>query len=47
MSDLWPLFAPASIAVLGVSRQPAKLGYRLLQNVKDSGFRGAVHPVNP
>jgi acyl-CoA synthetase (NDP forming) len=47
MSDLTPLFAPAAIAVLGVSRNPAKLGYRLLQNVKESGFTGAIHPVNP
>jgi acetyltransferase len=41
------LFAPRSIAVLGVSRNPAKLGHRLLQNVKASGFEGAVLPVNP
>ena len=47
MSDLTPLFAPASLVILGVSRQPAKLGHRLLQNVKESGFRGAIHPVNP
>jgi acetyltransferase len=47
MGDLTPLFAPTAIAVLGVSRNPAKLGYRLLQNVKESGFAGALHPVNP
>jgi acetyltransferase len=47
MSDLGPLFAPRSVAVLGVSRQPAKLGYRLLQNVRESGYAGAVYPVNP
>ena len=47
MSDLTPLFAPKAVAVLGVSRNSAKLGYRLLQNVKDGGFSGAIHPVNP
>ena len=47
MSDLLPLFAPRSVAVLGVSRRPEKLGYRLLQNVKERGFAGAVYPVNP
>ncbi len=47
MTDLGPLFAPRSIAVLGVSRNPAKLGFRLLENVKARGFEGAVHPVNP
>jgi acetate---CoA ligase (ADP-forming) len=41
------LFAPRSIAVLGASRNPAKLGFRLLQNVKDGGYAGALHPVNP
>ena len=35
------------MAVLGVSRNPAKLGYRLLQNVLEGGYAGAVHPVNP
>jgi len=47
MGDLTPLFAPRAVAVLGVSRNPAKLGHRLLQNVKESGFAGAIHPVNP
>jgi acyl-CoA synthetase (NDP forming) len=47
VSDLAPLFAPRSVAVLGVSRNPAKLGYSLLKNVLEGGFGGAVHPVNP
>ena len=47
MSGLTPLFTPAGIAVLGVSRNPAKLGHRLLQNVKESGYAGTIHPVNP
>ena len=47
MSDLTPLFAPAAVAVLGVSRNPVKLGHRLLQNVKDGGYAGAIHPVHP
>lgn len=47
MAGLDALFAPRSVAVLGVSRNPAKLGHRLLQNVKEGGFAGAVHAVNP
>jgi len=47
VSDLTALFAPRAVAVLGVSRNPAKLGYRLLENLKARGFAGAVHPVNP
>jgi acetyltransferase len=41
------LFAPRSVAVLGVSRTPGKLGFRLLENVRALGFEGAVYPVNP
>jgi acyl-CoA synthetase (NDP forming) len=47
MRGLTPLFAPARVAVVGVSRNPAKLGYRLLENVKTSGFGGVILPVNP
>jgi acetate---CoA ligase (ADP-forming) len=47
VSDLAALFAPASVAVLGVSRNPVKLGHRLLQNVREGGYVGAIHPVNP
>src|SRR5262249_43184364 len=45
--DLEPLFAPRRVAVLGVSRSPEKLGYRLLQNLLEAGFPGEVVPVNP
>lgn len=47
MSGLARLFAPASVAVLGVSRNPAKLGYRLLENLKSGGYAGRILPVNP
>lgn len=40
-------FAPRSIAVVGASRDPAKLGHVLLKNVLDYGFAGDVFPVNP
>ncbi len=41
------LLRPASIAVVGASRDPAKLGHVLLKNVLDYGFTGRVFPVNP
>jgi acetyltransferase len=47
VSDLAALFAPAGVAVLGASRNPAKLGHRLLQNVRDGGYAGGIHAVNP
>jgi acyl-CoA synthetase (NDP forming) len=47
MRALAPLFLPRSVAVVGASRNPAKLGHRLLKNILDGGFPGAVFPVNP
>jgi len=41
------LFRPHSVAVIGASRDPAKLGHGILKNIIDSGYRGAVYPVNP
>ena len=45
--DLLPLFAPRGVAVLGASRNPAKLGHRLVENLIAPGFPGDVFPVNP
>ncbi|MBI2460521.1 MAG: CoA-binding protein [Candidatus Rokubacteria bacterium] len=47
MNRLEALFRPRSVAVLGVSRSPEKLGHRLLRNLLDHGFAGELHPVNP
>ncbi|MBI1847913.1 MAG: acetate--CoA ligase family protein [Candidatus Rokubacteria bacterium] len=47
MSALDALFAPRSIVVLGVSRNPTKLGFRLLQNLRDGAYGGTIFPVNP
>ncbi|MFQ5828021.1 MAG: acetate--CoA ligase family protein [Candidatus Methylomirabilia bacterium] len=47
MSTLDALFSPAAVAILGVSRDPDKLGHRLLKNLAAYGYGGALHPVNP
>ncbi|MFZ6030031.1 MAG: acetate--CoA ligase family protein [Chloroflexota bacterium] len=39
--------APRGVAVVGASNNPAKLGYRLADNLVRSGYRGAIHFVNP
>ncbi len=41
------LFAPKSVAVVGASANPAKLGYQVTQNIIDSGYKGALYPINP
>ncbi|MEM4461291.1 MAG: acetate--CoA ligase family protein [Candidatus Bathyarchaeia archaeon] len=41
------LFNPSSIAVVGASRTPGKVGYAILSNILSSGFAGEIYPVNP
>ncbi|WP_407521456.1 CoA-binding protein, partial [Methylobacterium oryzisoli] len=38
---------PRSIAVIGASENPNKIGGRPLLYLSRFGFRGAVHPINP
>ena len=42
-----PFLNPSGIAVVGASRNPTKLGFGLARNLAQSGYRGAVHFVNP
>lgn len=41
------LLTPGSIAVLGASRSPGKVGHELVANLIAGGFRGPIVPVNP
>ncbi len=41
------LFRPRSIAVVGASDRPDKVGYKVLSNILTEGFVGNVYPVNP
>ena len=38
---------PKSVAVIGASTSPDKMGYEILKNIIDSGFGGTVYPINP
>jgi acetyltransferase len=40
-------FTPRSVAIIGASTKPGKVGHDILSNMLSSGFEGAVHPVNP
>ena len=42
-------FEPDSVAVIGASADPVKLGYSVLQNLVECGFeqQGRVYPINP
>jgi acetyltransferase len=41
------VFAPGSIAVVGASETAGSLGGIVLQAIRDGGFPGAIHAVNP
>ena len=48
MSDtLSALLDPRSIAIVGASENAARIGGRPLRYLRESGFKGAVYPVNP
>jgi len=40
-------FNPQSVAVIGASRNPIKLGYGVLSNIIQHGYQGRVYPINP
>ncbi|HHF58719.1 MAG TPA: CoA-binding protein, partial [Thermoplasmatales archaeon] len=44
--DLKYLFEPRSVAVIGASKNPEKIGYRILSNIIHGGYKGEVYPVN-
>ena len=44
---LTPLLNPGSVAIIGASDNPARIGGRPLRYMRDAGFGGAVYPVNP
>ncbi len=47
MGDLKSFFEPKTIAVIGASRNPSKVGYVIFKNILDGNFKGEVIPINP
>uniref|UniRef100_A0A7J3Y128 Acetyl CoA synthetase n=1 Tax=Thermogladius calderae TaxID=1200300 RepID=A0A7J3Y128_9CREN len=45
--SLSSLFNPRSIAVIGASRSPGKIGHVILRNLIEYGYKGKIYPVNP
>ncbi|MFA6213782.1 MAG: CoA-binding protein [Candidatus Micrarchaeia archaeon] len=44
--NLDAVFHPGSIAVIGASREPNKIGHVIVKNFVDGGFGGKIYPVN-
>lgn len=41
------LLKPKSIAVIGASATPGKIGYTVLDNLLKDGYKGKIYPINP
>ena len=44
---LEPFYCPASVAVIGASRDENKLGHAVLKNLLECGYEGQIYPINP
>ncbi len=40
-------FSPQSVAIVGASKDPAKLGNVVLRNAIEGGYKGRLYPINP
>jgi acetyl coenzyme A synthetase (ADP forming)-like protein len=47
VASIRPFFKPRAVAVVGASRDPGSIGYRILEALVHHRFRGPVYPVNP
>ncbi len=47
ITQLDAILKPRSIAVIGASTSPDKMGHEILKNIIGSGFKGVVYPINP
>lgn len=41
------LMRPKTVAVVGASSQPGKIGYTVLENLIKGGYKGKIYPINP
>jgi acetyl coenzyme A synthetase (ADP forming)-like protein len=46
-ASIVPLLRPRAVAVIGVSREPRRIGRRVFDALLGAGFRGPVYPINP
>jgi acetyltransferase len=40
-------FNPASVAIVGATKNPLKMNFQLLRNLVRLGYKGSIYPVNP
>ena len=47
MDNLNAIFSPQTVAVVGASTTPGKVGHDIFANILKGGFTGTLYPVNP
>ena len=47
MTDLTKMFNPDSVAIVGASNSEGKVGYIIVNNMINDGFKGNIYPINP
>jgi len=47
LKEFEPIFSPKSIAIIGASRSPVKLGYQSLKALLEAEYQGKIYPINP
>ena len=47
MNPLSAFHTPRSVAIIGASNDPEKIGGRPIRYMRENGFTGAIYPVNP
>jgi acyl-CoA synthetase (NDP forming) len=47
ITDMDILFNPRSVAVIGASEKPTKLGFHVMKSLTKGGFQGTITPINP
>ena len=47
MKDIDAIFSPESVAIVGASNTPGKVGHDIFANILRGGYTGTLYPVNP
>ncbi len=45
-AELSYILSPKSVAIIGASENPAKVGYVIMKNYLDVGYQGSLYPIN-
>ena len=45
--NLDKLLQPKSVAIVGASTQPGKIGYTVIENLIKGDYKGRIYPINP